>query len=64
MSFVHFQIKCISDDGKHDLSVSINGTRNKYTIVNLMEDMTYSIQMAARTSKGVGVWSKPYVVGE
>ncbi|VDI07959.1 roundabout, axon guidance receptor 1 [Mytilus galloprovincialis] len=58
-----YEIKCLSDDGKHDCSVSINGTSNKYTINNLQEDVTYSIQIAARTSKGVGVWSQSYVIG-
>lgn len=63
-NFFFFQVKCISNDSRHNCSLATNSTTDNVMIHRLSAGMTYSIQLAGRTSEGVGVWSKQFLIGE
>ncbi|KAL5019774.1 hypothetical protein ScPMuIL_002666 [Solemya velum] len=60
---VGYQVKCISNDSRHNCSLATNSTTDNVMIHRLSAGMTYSIQLAGRTSEGVGVWSKQFLIG-
>ena len=61
---IFFQIRCLSEDKKHNCSMVAGGDTERAVVKKLLEDQTYRIQMAAITSHGVGEWSKLYIVGK
>lgn len=54
----------MDDDKKHNCSLSADDTTSSVRIQNVDGERTYRIRLAARTGKGVGVWSKTFVIGE
>ena len=61
---IFFQIRCLSEDKKHNCSMVAGGDTERAVVKKLLEDQTYRIQMAAITSHGLGEWSKLYIVGK
>ncbi|XP_056010128.1 roundabout homolog 1-like isoform X9 [Ostrea edulis] len=58
-----YEIFCLSNDNKHNCSRSIPANHTSYILENLKADQTYTVKIAARTSGGVGSWSKEYMIG-
>ncbi|XP_048254248.1 roundabout homolog 2-like isoform X2 [Haliotis rufescens] len=58
-----YDIYCMDNDRKHNCSLSTNDTTSSALVRNIDADLTYRIRLAAKTSKGLGVWSKTFVVG-
>ncbi|XP_041372950.1 roundabout homolog 2-like isoform X3 [Gigantopelta aegis] len=58
-----YDIYCMDNDKKHNCSFRTNSTMNFAQVKHVDSELTYRIRIAARTSKGVGVWSKTFVVG-
>ena len=64
MRSIVLQIRCLSEDKKHNCSMVAGGDTERAVVKRLLEDQTYRIQMAAITSHGLGEWSKLYIVGK
>ena len=62
--FYLLQIKCISNNDKHNCSRTVLGNITMVTIRDLHPDLTYTIKVAARTGSGAGEWSKAITFGE
>ena len=58
------QIYCLDDDRTHNCSVATDDATSSVHIQDVDPERTYRIRLAARTSRGVGVWSKTFVVGQ
>ncbi|PVD27655.1 hypothetical protein C0Q70_12822 [Pomacea canaliculata] len=58
-----YEVYCMDDDKKHNCSLSADDTTSSVRIQNVDGERTYRIRLAARTGKGVGVWSKTFVIG-
>ena len=59
-----FQIRCLSEDQKHNCSMRMGAETESAIVKKLHKDQKYRIQMAAITSHGFGEWSKVYIVGK
>ncbi|KAH3826085.1 hypothetical protein DPMN_127977 [Dreissena polymorpha] len=63
MCKLFLQIKCLSEDGQHNCSRSVNGSTHSLRLENLVAGMNYNIEMAAVTSQGTGKWSSVFAIG-
>ncbi|KAH9509232.1 Roundabout 2 [Bulinus truncatus] len=57
-----YDIYCISEDNNSNCSTSASASDSSAVIKNVDIDGTYRIKIAARTSKGRGVWSSDQVL--
>ncbi|XP_052285916.1 roundabout homolog 2-like isoform X6 [Dreissena polymorpha] len=60
---IGYMIKCLSEDGQHNCSRSVNGSTHSLRLENLVAGMNYNIEMAAVTSQGTGKWSSVFAIG-
>lgn len=51
------------DSSKNNCSTVAGGRNSTAVITNVNMEGSYRIKIAARTSKGRGVWSKDYIMG-
>ena len=58
------QIRCLSEDEKHNCSMTTTAETNNAVVSKLRRDQKYRLQLAAMTNQGYGKWSKVYIVGK